>query len=301
MAALSRLTAARDKTVWGVRTVGVARSARGFVALTRLRVRSPSHATVSLRSGYALGFDYPSQLPTMLVSFGDLVDPEYPFLREIARPGWTVVDVGAAIGQFTVFAAKLPGTTVHAFEPSSSNIATLEANLRLNDVVPAVSVHQVALGDHHGTGVFETAGHTWVSGLDTTGSSAAGEHVPVRTLPEQLDELGIDHVDVLKLNVAGYEPEVLEGALPSLRDGRVDVLVLLLGLRSIPYYATLAGLGYRLFFFEPRTRRLHEIGQVDESLLDCRPSPARHLIAVRGTAMEAGLGRHLGVVPATPH
>jgi FkbM family methyltransferase len=228
------------------------------------------------------------------------VDPEYPFLREIARPGWVVVDVGAAIGQFTVFAAKLPGTTVHAFEPSSSNIATLEGNVRLNEVGRSVSVHQVALGDHHGTGVFETAGHTWVSGLDTSGSSDSGETVPVRTLPEQLDELGIGHVDVLKINVAGYEPEVLEGALPSLREGRVDVLVLLLGLRSIPYYGTLADLGYRLFFFEPRTRRLHEIGRTDESLLACRPSPARHLIAVRAGAMDEGLGRHLDVVPATP-
>ncbi len=292
---LTRLSAARDKALWGARAVGPVRSARGFATLAGLRLRRPPVSTVALRSGYALGFRYPSQLPTMLVAFGDLVDPEYAFLREVAAPGWRVVDVGAAIGQFTVFAARLPGARVHAFEPSRSNVATLEANLALNDVATSVTVHRVALGERDGTGVFETAGHTWVSGL-STGSS--GDPVPVRTLAGQLDELGLDHVDLLKVNVAGYEPEVLEGALPSLRAGRVDVLVLLLGLRSLPYYALLAEAGYRLFFYEPRTRRLHEVTRTDESLLDCRPSPARHLIAVRAEAMRDGLAGHLDVVAA---
>jgi FkbM family methyltransferase len=297
---LSRLSVARNKAAWGISTVGLARSARGFATLAGLSVRRPTHATVSLRSGYDLRFAYPSQLPTMLVSFGDLVDPEYPFLRRIARPGMVVVDVGAAIGQFTVFAARLPGATVHAFEPSSSNLETLHSNLQLNHVTGNVSVHQVALGAQHGTGRFETAGRTWVSGLDPTGRSETAETVPVRTLPEQLAELGIEHVDVLKVNVAGYEPEVLTGALPVLREGRVDVLILLLGLRSMAHYRSLLEIGYRLFFFEPRASRLHEVLRGDESLLACRPSPARHIIAMRGRAMAAGLAHGVPIVPAVP-
>jgi FkbM family methyltransferase len=125
-------------------------------------------------------FNYPKQLVTALVVFGDLIDPEYAFLREVGRPDWIFLDVGAAIGQFTVFAAGCVGGWVHAFEPSPENLATLKANIRANGIADRVSVHAVALSDQAGEAEFTTEANPFMSHLDA-GSPAGGD--PVRIEP----------------------------------------------------------------------------------------------------------------------
>ncbi|RYG87096.1 MAG: FkbM family methyltransferase [Alphaproteobacteria bacterium] len=244
-----------------------------------------------LRSGPILEFDYPDQFPPTLMMFGDLIDPEFSFLRQVARPGWRVVDVGAAIGQFSLFAATcLPGASVDAFEPSSANVETLNRNLVRNRVEGRVRVHRAALSNRKETARFATAPKTWMSQLVAPDSGDAGtEEVAVDTLDATLDQLELDHVDVLKINVAGFEPAVMEGAMRSLRAGRVDILVLLLGLPSLPHYAAIAALGYRFFYYHPAKRMLFEVGQFDaDSVLGHRPWPARHILAIRDAAV-AGL------------
>ena len=142
------------------------------------------------------------------------------------------MDVGAAIGQFSMFAAQLPCYVVHAFEPSASNVATLERNIRRNALGSRVLPHKVALSNVSGESFFETTSDTWVSRL-TEGAVGDGEVVPVRTLSDELDRLGVERVSVLKINVAGFEPSVLEGAGPVLEANRADILILLLG-DSVP-------------------------------------------------------------------
>lgn len=290
----SRLRTAWDKLRWGLQAVGPGRVAGGMARLATLHLRRPARSEVRLRSGTIMEFDYPSQLPPMLVVFRDLIDPEYAFLRTVTKPGWTVVDVGAAIGQFTLFAAEL-GAQVHAFEPSGRNVATLERNLRRNGVAGRVQVHYLALSAAEGEAHFETNPRAWLSRLDR---SAGGELVKVRRLADTLADLSLRHVSVLKINVSGYEPTVLEGSWPVLEAERVDILVLLLGLESLPLYERIARLGYRFFFFHPGRRVLHEVTAFDRSsVLDHRPWPARHIIAIRAGAIEKGMVSSLTIQP----
>ncbi|MDB5586645.1 MAG: methyltransferase FkbM family [Devosia sp.] len=290
----SKLRTAWDKLRWGMRAVGPGRVLQGAARLALLRVRRPKRSEVKLRSGTVMEFDYPSQFPPMLVMFGDLVDPEFAFLRAIARPGWTVVDVGAAIGQFTLFAASL-GAKVHAFEPSGANVATLGRNLERNGVAGRVRVHQVALSNTTGEARFQTDARTWLSRLDR---SDGGELVPVQRLSDTLGELSLPHVSVLKINVSGYEPAVMEGAWRFLEEGGADILVLLLGLESLPWYEKIAGLGYRFFYYHPPRKTLHEVTAFDaSSVLDHRPWPARHIIAVRSGAIDEGVVSGLNIRP----
>lgn len=299
---VDRLGAAADKLRWGVRVVGPMATLGGAWRTATLFASRPARGEVRLRSGPILEFDYPEQFPPTLMVFGDLIDPEFAFLERVARPRWRIVDVGAAIGQFSLFAAMcIPGAIVDAFEPSSANVATLRRNLVRNRVEGRVVVHQAALSRHKEAARFATAPKTWMSQLAAADSTGAGlEDVAVNTLDAVLDELVIDHVDILKINVAGFEPAVIEGAMRSLHDGRITVMVLLLGLPSLPHYAAIAALGYRFFYYHPLKRMLFEVTRFDAaSVLNYRPWPARHILAIHGEAVDRLLAGRVEISPVT--
>jgi len=58
------------------------------------------------------------------------------FVPSFLEPGMVFVDVGANLGQYTLWAAKCIGKTgqVHSFEPSGRMFGELEFNVRLNGV-----------------------------------------------------------------------------------------------------------------------------------------------------------------------
>jgi FkbM family methyltransferase len=293
---LDRTRRAIAKLSWGAGVVGLRATTTGLVRLAGLQVRRPAQAVVRLRSGPVIGFAYPRQLVPALVVFGDYIDPEMDFLRRVSRPGWVVVDVGAAIGQFTVFAALLPVDRVHAVEPSDDNIRTLEANLRRNRVTERVTVHQLALSDREAEMTFSTHRNPFLSRLDRVDRVVGGQTVPVRTLTGTIASLGVDRVDCLKINVAGFEAEVLAGAHTFLAGHGADVLVVLLSEGSATCFQRIAALGYRFFHFHPPRNRLYEITDLDDVLDHERPWPARHLIGVSGPAIERGLLEGVEVV-----
>ena len=291
-----KAVAAADKLVWGARVVGVPRTVLGLGRLVALRLRRPSRAMVRLRSGAVMEFAVPGQVAPALVLFQDLIDPEFALLTELSRPEWVVLDVGAAIGQFSIFAARLPSAVVHAFEPSPANLRTLAVNLAHNAVSDLVVVHPIAVGESDGEASFSTPHNAYMSGLATgPGDSGKTVTVAVRRLTGVVEGLGLDRVDVLKINVAGYEPGVLAGAEPLLRAGRADVLVLLIGDASVEWYERCADWGYRFFFYHPKQGRLLPVTSFDVHTLRHPAWPARHLIGVHSDAISRGVLRHVPV------
>lgn len=128
---------------------------------------------------------------------------ELPLLEHIYGLGLsgTAVDVGANIGNHTLWFSIVCGLTVEAFEPVFYR--ELTTNVRINRV-RGVTVHRVALGDQRGT-----ATHVGPHGrLD----SGRGE-IPVRTL----DDYALGGVSLLKVDVEGMEPAVLRGAEETIR------------------------------------------------------------------------------------
>lgn len=295
------LMSAVGKLVWGARTVGALATATGVLRLLGLRLRRPERSRVRLRSGAVLDFAVPSQVAPALVLFRDLIDPEFAFLTAISRPDWVVLDVGAAIGQFSVFAARLPVARVHAFEPSPANLESLARNLELNGIADRVEVHRLALGDRDGEASFATAGNTYLSSLagSEDGDPGSTVTVPLRRLGDVVTELGLPRVDVLKLNVAGYEPGVLAGAEPWLSAAGADILVLLIGDESVPWYERCVDWGYHFYFFHPRERRLLPVTSFDSHTLRHPAWPARHLIAVHRDAIARGVLAGVAVADLT--
>lgn len=121
--------------------------------------------------------------------------------------GRTVVDCGAHIGVFSAWCAARGAARVLAIEPQPQNRAILERNA---EPWPAVNVIPYALGAAEG----ETQ-IVWVSGGAHTVApgqpNRMGPVWPVRqtTLPRLLAEVGVAHVDLLKLDMEGAEVETL--------------------------------------------------------------------------------------------
>ncbi len=139
----------------------------------------------------------------LLIEGERFVDERF-LLQRLLRPGMTVVDVGANIGYYLLLAKRTIGAAgrVICIEPSSENLPELLRNIEIN-AYANVSVHAVALGDHDG----ETGLQTGINSGIVEGASGAYT-VPLR----RLDNLVDGRIDFLKIDVEGYEGQVLAGA-----------------------------------------------------------------------------------------
>jgi FkbM family methyltransferase len=143
-------------------------------------------------------------------------------LNDLLRPGMTLIDVGANIGEISMVSAKRVGGSgrVLAFEPLSSHADRLEANLRKNGL-DWVSVARVAVSDYEGTTeIYESCGQGTESdehfGLNSLyraqDNVAAMESIGVTTLDSFLSRSPLDRIDVIKIDIEGSELPCLIGA-----------------------------------------------------------------------------------------
>lgn len=151
-------------------------------------------------------------------------------------PRWqpsVIFDVGANVGQTVGRLHPLfPTATIHAFEPVP---ATFEALQRKLHGLPHVHCHALALADR--------SGETWVqlhesseqNSLTPALHGAPGTGGPAVKLTHETAAAfcarhRITHIDLLKIDVEGFELPVLQGASPLLAAGAIDYLVLEAGL-----------------------------------------------------------------------
>jgi FkbM family methyltransferase len=170
--------------------------------------------------------------------------PEMLAWRRALRGGGLFIDVGANVGTYTIWAAEL-GAEVIALEPAADTFVLLQENIALNGY-PVTAV-RAAAGDHCGIARF-------TSGLDA-GNSLAPDG-PVATELVTIDALiGDRRVTGMKVDVEGFEIDVLRGAARALADRRIGLIqvewnemsTLAVGADRGPVAELLAGYGYLLY------------------------------------------------------
>lgn len=134
---------------------------------------------------------------------------ELMLLEDVYHQGLTgsAFDVGAHIGNHTLFLAAVCGFKVYAWEPHEGSLKQLYANLALNDV--EVDVFEWAAGNRDTRGRLSKG--MWME-FDPTREGATmklerGE-IPVHRID---DRLTVTDLAVVKIDVEGMEPDVLEG------------------------------------------------------------------------------------------
>jgi FkbM family methyltransferase len=158
--------------------------------------------------------------------------------------GLTVFDVGANKGQSVSFFKKIyPNSKIFAFEPSEKTFNLLEAFLK-DSLYRNVSIFQVGIGEIHGEFKFyeSVLNETSTFVLPNKNSQylinknrilfQKNENAfhpvtaKITTIDQFIEENQISKVDILKIDVEGFEHEVLLGAKNALINQKISIIQL---------------------------------------------------------------------------
>lgn len=125
----------------------------------------------------------------------------------IALTGLTILDIGANVGSFALWAAeRFPGSTIHCYEPHPGTFKILEKNLTL---VRNAQMHAHPFGIGPAAGEFplyEGKNNSGEATLFAGNKTASGVSVACRIkTPESLPE-----ADILKIDAEGVEPNIVK-------------------------------------------------------------------------------------------
>lgn len=141
------------------------------------------------------------------------------------KPGMVAVDIGANVGYFSALFAS-NGADVHAFEPNPTMAQMIYKNIYINNIL-SISykksvVNQCAVGASKGTAKMDFNPH--VAGGASLRKSSFREsvyhnlgqtksvEVDIITLDEYSKANNLQSVDIIKIDVEGFEEEALKGA-----------------------------------------------------------------------------------------
>ena len=192
------------------------------------------------------------------------------FLLHYLRKDDLFIDVGANVGSYTVLAGGVIGAACLSIEPLPQAFAALRRNIAINNMGDRVQALNLGLarrpGVLHFTSQLDTVNH--VLGDGETLSSAI--KIPVRTLD---DVVGVAVPALIKMDVEGYETEVLAGAEKTLSDPALRALIL-----------ELNGSGSRYGFDEDAIRQQ----LLDLGFSACSYDPFRRTLVPRNETTEGG-------------
>lgn len=185
----------------------------------RLRLGRRSHRVLRRRLfGYPFQIDVSaSDTHALLWLEGERLIAERFLVRSLLRPGMTVVDVGANIGYYLLLFESVIGPSGHVLliEPSPENLPQLRRTMVINGFANA-SLEAIAIGAQEGVVGLRSGINSGVAAVDE-----APYQVPIRPL----DAVAPDRVDVIKIDVEGFELDVLRGAAAVLERDRPSLFL----------------------------------------------------------------------------
>jgi FkbM family methyltransferase len=152
-----------------------------------------------------------------LERYGEYSEAEPQLWRKLVKEGQTVLDVGANIGALTLPLADMvgPDGRVHAFEPHLDNYRLLVTNCAERKNIETWNYALGSREDIVSYAPFDTLGHTNYGGIELIDGNN-GHPVQVLTI----DDLNIVPVHFMKIDVEGWEVDVLTGAEDTISEYR---------------------------------------------------------------------------------
>lgn len=137
---------------------------------------------------------------------------------DLSKKSTVIIDIGANTGIYSLVSKAVnPYSEIYAFEPSKNTYSKLQENILINNF--DIRCFQIALSNSSGSQVFYDS----YDSNQTSASMSPKMHelwenfdvnsyqVETKTLDVFINENNIKSIDLLKLDVEMFEPEVIEG------------------------------------------------------------------------------------------
>lgn len=138
----------------------------------------------------------------------------------------TIIDIGANIGNYTIALKNAyPTSTIHSFEPNSTNYQRLVNNIKLNKFTN-INANQLGLSDKKGelNLYFDDKN----MGAASLAQSAGSQHevINLDTLDNYCNQNNIENIDLLKIDIEGGEINCLKGGVTILEKTKKGIIQL---------------------------------------------------------------------------
>jgi len=190
----------------------------GFLA-HYVRQSVPRRGMLAMRDGTRIYLSgHPHDVVTVFVTF---------VRQDYGRPAaaGTVVDIGANLGAFALFAARQGASTVLAFEPNSAAHASLERNVDENGLEGIVRPRQLAVTGVAGQRVRFPVAPSAYNRIARGDEEGDYETVETTSLAEIVAKEAPNGIDLLKLDCEGAEYDILfapDAPLDRVREIRME-------------------------------------------------------------------------------
>lgn len=176
--------------------------------------------------------DFTLRLPAAFYNYYEknYESSNFHFLKKRIKPGNNIIDVGAHIGIYSLYAAKYLQATAFAFEPSPDTKEKLDKNILMNNCSDRITTFQFAVADKNEPVTFYLNERMNEANIRTAEANALftrtvkdvhTESIAVNCIT--LDTFAKDYqlkIDFIKIDAEGAELEVLKGAKEILQHHR---------------------------------------------------------------------------------
>lgn len=186
------------------------------------------------------------------------------FLLHFLREKDLFIDIGANIGSYTILASGVCRTEAISIEPSSITFQHLTRNIKLNKLDAKVKALNIGLGAEKSILRFTKSLDT-INHIATTYDQASDtEEVVIEALDTIIGN--IDQALLLKIDVEGFETEVIKGAQAALRNNNLKAIIIELngsgaryGFNEEDIHKTFTSNGFKPYSYDPLHRNITEL------------------------------------------
>lgn len=152
--------------------------------------------------------------------------PVLDFLVKNIKKGDVVFDVGANVGVHTILMAKLVNEKgkVVSFEPEEETFATLKKNISINEL-NNIMLFPIALSDSRSEKNIYFTGNTGGFTLRDNSGSLKGRGIKLIPGDELVKDESLPVPRIVKIDVEGFEYEVIKGLSKTLEDNKCGVVI----------------------------------------------------------------------------
>lgn len=193
----------------------------------------------------------------------------YSAMLSINQDSEVIFDVGANVGNLSLaFCRWFPKATVHGFEPATKMFAEMNARIEAAGFADRFRGHQIGffdqaaqadlnLASQHGANSLIGIGDAYHAANPTIGIEAT-ESIALVRMDDFVRDEGIEHIDLVKIDVEGVENQVLLGGAETFKN-KVDVVIMEV---SFVRHEQSEGAHIQLF------QTMHELGFAPSYLFD---------------------------------